>query len=369
MNARCSQLIVSAGLIVVLALALVPLSGAQDSPGMPLAEPGPYGVGEQKMTFVDASRDGRTVSAVLWYPAHTSAASYAMPKSDAEPDATGAPYPLIIYTHALWNTSTLTLGEYLASHGYVVARIYHPERMGDPEYATDIIDRPLDVLFVLNELAALSNSELAGMIDTDHVGVVGYSFGGMTALWTGGARIDPAHLRSWCAENEPDAEPNAAFSGSSCESFLARWDQITAYHSQVIAAEDAELWLPLADERISAVVAVNPCFYPLLGEEGASAATLPTLIVYPESDEICVPPDAARLIYDHLGSSERYLMTMLDGASHTTVVEYSSVKPALRQVTVAFFGYYLQGQEDYAQYLTEEYMESLPSVAWKSSLE
>ncbi len=70
----------------------------------------------------------------------------------------------------------LKFGTRLASHGFVVVGInnidyHHP-------WNENFFDQPLDYVFVLNQLADNPPESLIGIIDTDHVGVWGYSFGG-----------------------------------------------------------------------------------------------------------------------------------------------------------------------------------------------
>lgn len=371
MNTRFPKLIVSVLAIVIVVLHAFPAPvPAQEPPAMPLAEPGPYGVGISNPTFIDESREGRRLLTLIWYPAQAGEISYVLPKSDAEPDMTGVPYPLIIYSHGLWDTAgnTLTLGPHLASHGFVVASIQHPEKRGSSDYSPGIIDRPLDVLFVLDHLTALSAGEWAGLIDTANVGVAGISYGGTTALRMSGARVDPGYLRDWCVENDPGAEPTTEFSGSPCQVFFARWDEVTTYYAQFGSPEEGKPWPPLTDERIRAALPIAPCWTPLMSEIGMAADVLPTLIVFPENEGVCIPSDGARVVYDHLGSTDRYLLTLL-GAGHFAASEDVRFHPVLRQVAMSFFGRYLQGHEDYAQYLTAEYVGSLPLVAWESSLE
>src|SRR4051794_12473536 len=58
--------------VIVLSAALLLLTtptSAQTTSTLPLAEPGPYTVGVQIMTFVDTSRDGRALITNVWYPA------------------------------------------------------------------------------------------------------------------------------------------------------------------------------------------------------------------------------------------------------------------------------------------------------------
>jgi predicted dienelactone hydrolase len=42
----------------------------------------------------------------------------------------------------------------------------------------EMIDQPLDILFALNQMASNPPAGLAGMIDADHAGAIGYSFDG-----------------------------------------------------------------------------------------------------------------------------------------------------------------------------------------------
>jgi predicted dienelactone hydrolase len=75
------------------------------------------------------------------------------------------------------------IAKHLVSHGFVVAGVNHQDTS---EGWRALVDRPLDILFLLNQLANLEDDPLAGMIDTDNVGVMGYSFGGYTTIDIGG---------------------------------------------------------------------------------------------------------------------------------------------------------------------------------------
>jgi predicted dienelactone hydrolase len=357
-------------LLAMLALWMLPIPApAQAPPAMPLAENGPYNIGQQVLTFVDNSRDGRRLTVQLWYPADVEKPSV-LPARDAPPDTSGAPYPLIIFSHGLWDSSssTLTLGPHLASQGFVVASIGHQDDPNEATYWTGLVYRPLDVLFVLNELAALSDGNLAGVFDANNVGVAGYSYGGLTALLVSGAQVDPGYLLDWCAKNEPDATPNVLFSGSGCNVYAARWDEVAAYRAQFGPLVEGELWPPSADERIRAAMPMAPCANILLGENGTAADRLPTLVVYGEKEDVCSPSDQGPFIYDHLGSPDRYLLTLL-GAGHLTPFQDKYIQAIIRQFGTAFFGYYLQGKTEYAQYLTADYVGTLENVAWESSTE
>lgn len=335
---------------------------AQDAPTLPLAEPGPFGVGLDMLTFKDASREDRKLNVTIWYPAEADpAASYEKPAFQAASSTTGAPHPLIIFSHGLWGkaTDTFTMGPHLASYGFVVASINHKDE--NIEDWRGIVYRPLDVLFVLNELAALSEGPLTGAINTDNVGVAGYSYGASTALWAGGAQVDPDYMLNWCAENEPEAMAVGSDIRSACSVWAVRWDEVIAYRMQFGPLTEHDLWPPLSDARIRAVMPMALCNSPVQGELGAVAMVLPTLIVFPELEEECIPSDSAPFVYSHLGSQEKYLLTLL-GTGHMTAFEDAGIQAIFRQFGVAFFGYYLQENTDYVHYLTPEFAAELGNV-------
>ena len=64
---------------------------------LPLSEPGPYRVDAREFSSQDASRNGRGVGVRVWYPAvSTGDATEKRVILLADPDRSGAPYPLIL---------------------------------------------------------------------------------------------------------------------------------------------------------------------------------------------------------------------------------------------------------------------------------
>ncbi|HJQ82828.1 MAG TPA: hypothetical protein VKA21_02040 [Candidatus Binatia bacterium] len=156
-----------------------------------LAAPGPYPVGFRTFAFVDASRPTppngtfagaptRTLTTVIFYPAAAGTEG-----SGAPVDADGAPFPALLWAHALSDTriGERYLLEHLASHGYVVASPDFPlGRIGAPGNATanDLANQPGDLRFVLASLPAA----LPGAIDEERIGASGLSLGAITVLLT-----------------------------------------------------------------------------------------------------------------------------------------------------------------------------------------
>jgi predicted dienelactone hydrolase len=195
---------------------------------------GPFPVGVRTVTYDDTGRpnpDGgpRVLTTEIWYPAVQSSrggegvsydlmseftddqkvqimdAGVQLPQlqtdavRDAAPATEHGPFPLVIFSHGhgamRWQSTYLTVA--LASHGYVVAAPDHEHdlfsdlvRAQLADTAFSFANRPLDVRYVINRLSRLPMGDpLTGVIDLSHVGVVGHSFGALTAFRV--TAIDP----------------------------------------------------------------------------------------------------------------------------------------------------------------------------------
>jgi predicted dienelactone hydrolase len=349
-------------LLIGLLLSLASPLAAQEE--IPLAERGSYQVGGRMLTFVDEQRDGRQVQVWLWYPAVVpedrqedlrTAELNQMPVRDVAPDMSGAPYPVVLYSY--WYRGYP--GEFnetfepLVSRGYVVANLVHRNDASALTY----IDRPMDILFTINQLAALNeeaSGEFTGVMNTDMVGVMGADDGADAALLLTGARLDPATI--------PQFEEEAGGADIMREYYYDwDWEAMTAYHDRFLPPQAGEaLWPPMTDPRIRAVVAFDT--YEggvLLGERGLASATVPTLLIGQTQWGLY---EGTAVAYRYSGSPERYLVSLLgSGEGGIPIFPEAAV---VQQYVTAFFGYYLEGKTEYAEYLTEEYAESLDNVVW-----
>ena len=346
---------------VLLILALTGLAtstAAQETTTPPLTELGPFGVARQVMTFVDESRGDWELETYVWYPVDKTKGTPLMTGSsllkDSPPDRSGAPYPLIVFSHGYLSKSAelSKTKEHLVSHGYVVAA---PQHHDTAPVRFELVDRPLDVRVVLDGLAAISEGDLAGMIDTDNVGLMGYSQGADATLEMLGLLRDPVHFASWCAEH-PD------LTTLECNS---PWplDEITAYRAQLGLQNTPDgQWAPFGDERIRAVLAMAPCDFPLTTEDMLASVTTPTMILHGTKDMFCDYEGNAVRTYAHLGTEDRYLITVING-DHAVLGRQQQVA---QHFATAFFGYYLQGDEAYEPYLTPEHLPDwrYPKLAW-----
>ena len=159
-------------------------------------------------------RYNRPLTLEVWYPAQTGATGNTILRAlvrdgktevglqgravrDAAP-ATGQAFPLVIISHGFPGNRFLLspIAENIASKGYVVASIDHTDStydaIGARGFASTLVNRPLDQLFVLNAMAGLakdSASFLNGVVDAERTAVIGYSMGGYGALITAGAGV------------------------------------------------------------------------------------------------------------------------------------------------------------------------------------
>lgn len=88
-------------------------------------------------------------------------------------------YPLIVISTEQDPTSLVWLAEQLVTRGYIVCSIQHHFRESNFWRAPEEITALLDSLF---------RSSLGSSIDSERIGMVGYSLGGLTAVWLAGAQ-------------------------------------------------------------------------------------------------------------------------------------------------------------------------------------
>ncbi|MBT5956233.1 MAG: hypothetical protein HOG97_05670, partial [Candidatus Marinimicrobia bacterium] len=120
-------------------------------------------------------------------------------------------------------------------------------------------------------------------------------------------------------------------------------------------------WQPFGDDRIRAVLTMAPCYFPLTTEDMLAEVTTPTMILHGTHDSSCDYEGNAVRTYTHLGTEDRYLITLIKGTHHDLLSRQIS-----QHFATAFFGYYLHDDEAYMPYLTPEGLPpwTLPSLAW-----
>jgi predicted dienelactone hydrolase len=290
------------------------------------------------------------VGITIWYPAVPAADAGSGPVENAEPDFSGAPYPLLLSSTKL----ARIFAPYLVSRGFTWASVNLIDTYMEME--EQMYEQPLDILFALEQAASNPPEGLEGMIDADRAGAIGYSFDGYNALAMSGARIDPAFYLSQC--ESPDAKKSHELSSFSCKP-ARDWDAFTAGAGEPLTSSEDGLWQPLTDERILAVIPMACEGWWLFGEQGLAAVDRPVLILDGTTDELY---QENAQIFQYLGTADKGLVSFI-GKGHMMIYDPQQVA-RMAHFAAAFFGYYLQGQEDLGQYFSEDFVDRHVDIHW-----
>jgi len=326
----------------------------------PLSEPGPYFAGTMGYSIVDESRDGREIRLLIYYPASKQLdAQGNVITRDAPPDLSGAPYPLILTGT---NSGILLFKSHLASYGFVMVIISSPGFSYTAPWNNSVIDAPLDFLFALDWLTSYSPESLENVLDTNRVGVAGYSSDGLFSLALGGARVNPEYYFSQCAQApymDPPLPP--ILIGYFCN-LSERWDEFSSQVGPRITTVSDGLWQPTTDDRILAVMPMAPDSAWLYGPEGLVGINIPSMIIAGTADNDVSYKMTSCYVYDHLVNSDKVLISFI-GKGHM-MVDQVQVISQINHFAVAFFGHYLQGREDFTHYFSEEFVTQYNDLAW-----
>ena len=152
-----------------------------------LSEPGPCVAGNREYTLIDDSRNGRDVELLIWYPAQMQSNGGSNPiVRDGPADMSDAPYPIIITEE---NSGRYFFLSHLATHGFVMVAVRNHTYNFEPSsyIKSATIENVRDFLFALDRISSEPPIGLEGVMDTDTVGVTGYSYGGDITLTMSGS--------------------------------------------------------------------------------------------------------------------------------------------------------------------------------------
>ena len=310
-----------------------------------LIMPGNYRYRQQSLTMKDDSRD-RSFPVDLY-----------LPKTK-----TKQKLPLIIISHGLGSdlTTFAYLAKHLASHGFAVAVPEHPGSSAEQIESLltgldnnvtpplELIDRPLDIQFLLDELA----KDYGDQIDTNNVGMIGQSFGAYTTLAIAGAKLNWSTL-------ERD-----------CDNIKNSWNLSLLIQCLALQLPDYERALNLQDERIKSAIAINPFTSSVFGQENLAKIDIPLMIVSGSADPITPALSEQIIPFTWLATAQKYLVLFTEGTHFSTLNESAGSIPVpaqaigpdpkiaqtyMKQLGLAFFGSYIQNQAKYTSYLNAEY--------------
>jgi len=268
-------------------------------------------VRQQTLTFRDRERD-RSIPVDLYWSRWSSG-------------------PLVIISHGFGADRHFLnyIAHHLASHGITVAALEHPgsnvawlagitlgedgSKLSDIMPATEFVDRPQDISFLLDEFERLNqySSVLGDKLNTRQVTVIGHSLGGFTALALAGAQMNLPHLRQFCE--------GRSLMGLS----PADWLQCSA-----VDLPDQEY--DLRDRRVTQVMAMSPVMGRIFDAESLGQIDVPLIIVSSSQDSITPSVSQQLLPFMALEQDNALLLTAI-GATHLSTGDPANLNEALTQ--------------------------------------
>lgn len=324
-----------------------------------LSEPGPYFPGKLQATF---EFSGSEHNMTIWYPAIKPQGFNGTVASGADADTWSAPYPLLL-------TATIFghhIAPHLASYGFVVAGV--DEQEPSRQYDLWIIEYPLQVLAMLDQMSTHPIDELNGVYDSNNSGILGYSFSGYNTLALSGARLDPQFYLENCAQGPAEgSSPSETIQNEDLYKYYcamaADWESFAAQTNQHIPIVEEDLWQPMTDSRIRAAMPMAAQGATLFGERGLAPVNMPVLMICGTEDSKDTDYVSETVyIFEHLGAQDKTLISFI-GGNHAMAFDPEPIA-RIHHFATAFFGYHLQGRADYANYFSEEYVGQFPDLAW-----
>ena len=254
-----------------------------------------YPVGMTQLEFVDPVEGGRPLNLMLIYPAAPAVTDNTFKifmatnlhlYENAAVMSDGLKHPLVMFSHGAGGNGSLYawFGEYLASHGYFVALVYHYRANTYDSNAlytrNRIWQRPRDISLDISLL--LRDKTWGPHIDPTQIGVAGHSQGGFTSLWIGGAQVNPdlfvAYLRGW------------------------KNNQMVPTYLREQMTLDAEPTRDLRDDRVRAAFAMAPGDIQAFGMDvaGLRQMAIPTYLIVGASDTTTPPNENAAFAAKHI---------------------------------------------------------------------
>jgi predicted dienelactone hydrolase len=247
-----------------------------------------YSVGMTQVEYVDPADGGRSLNYMLIYPAAPDVTGnpfkiFLSAKlhlyRDAPIVSDGLKHPLVVFSHGAGGNGSgyAWFGEYLASHGYLVAMVYHYRANTFDSSALYVRNRlwqrPRDVSLDISHL--LEDKVWGPHIDPNQIGIAGHSQGGFTALWLGGARVNPelflAYQRVW------------------------KNNQVVPAYLREQMQLDAKPVANVRDHRVKAAFAMAPGDIQGFGmdESGLQQMTIPAYLIVGAADTATPPKENA----------------------------------------------------------------------------
>jgi predicted dienelactone hydrolase len=230
----------------------------------------------------------------------------------------------LLFSHGNNSASWLSkyLGEFLASHGWVVVA---PNHTGNTIYDWDgtrlgelIFRRPLDISESADWIFTQADAVLSGLGDcldeAQGFAVAGHSFGGFTSAAISGVRYDLGSSGYFCGEHP------------------SYWlcDEVQEW---IAAHPEYGSW-DFSDERVWASIPMAAAGYEVL-IGGLQYVEVPTMALGGSLDSVTSMTWSVNLIYDGIGTDDKYLGELHE-AGHSAFMHLCELWPELTECREPF---------------------------------
>lgn len=322
---------------------------------------------KQETLFLQDKQRYRSIPVDIYYP---------QPVPALFSSAVSTPSPLVVISPGFGADRKFFtyLARHLASYGLTVVALEHPDSRtrrlnvsdaSDPSKllsATEFINRPKDISFVLDELAKIDRKPgvLQGKLNTEQASVIGHSLGGYTALAVAGGQLNLEQLRQSCKNSSVIAQAPADW-------------------LQCAAASLPDKSIQLRDRRVKSAIALNPLIGNLFGNNGLAQVSTPTLILASTDDAVTPIVNHQLRPFEQL-RNPKYLLTAVGGthlsAGNPSIsaselnastrerrgAEVQPLRQLLSGVSLAFIKQLTPEAKTYAPFLTSAYAQSLSTA-------
>ena len=275
------------------------------------------------------------------------------------------------------------LANHLASYGFAVVIPDHPgsDRRRQKDFlkglykenfdATDFVDRPLDISYILDELEQLKAKNFKIRLNLDHVGIFGYSLGGTTALTLAGAEFDFAKLAQDCAQPLNLLNISILYQCRALE--LSREKRLPRYEGKHYPAAERSL----KDERIKAAFMFVPFGNSIFKQSDLNNISIPTMFQVVDQDFLTSLLEEQVPLFNSLGGDHYLVISEKIPHSNVTLskgqqskqAEVSKVAKTYQNIlSLVFFQSYLTENQTYQPYLSSEYIQTIEQEPYELHL-